>query len=320
MEIIDVALKPPYDTKPLVLVIGKFDGIHKGHQLILQTAREYTVKDELLTVLSFTKNPQKVLENEDYVIEKKITLETDKLSILKKFGVERYYRVVFTKEYAKTTAEEFIFEHLGRINVKRIVVGEDFRFGQGRKAGISELITLCTKRNIAVTVVPLDKEDGADISSTMIRNLIVEGKVERAKMLLGRPYRVTGEVIHGNALGRTLGFPTANLGGIDMYVLPKPGVYLGRVEIFQDEIVKETKNALISAGYRPTVAGDGYLFEAYLMDFTGDLYGKKLAVSFNNYLREEIKFEGIDALVRQMHQDKEEAQKLLTGIPPEKGR
>jgi len=125
------------------------------------------------------------------------------------------------------------------------------------------------------------------------------------------PFTVMGTVVHGNALGRTLGFPTINLGGLDSTVVPKPGVYLGTVKVHHEISAEESWNVLISAGFRPTVEGEGYLIEAHLLDFSGDLYDKTVTVSFHHFLRKEIKFNGLDELIEQMNRDKAEAKKFL---------
>ncbi|WP_251551602.1 bifunctional riboflavin kinase/FAD synthetase [Neobacillus muris] len=310
MEIIEVTKQPPYDTAPLTLVIGKFDGVHLGHQAILQTANEVKGEGESLAVFSFSDHPLWILRK-DAEYQPKLTPGQEKMHILKQFDVSRYYRVQFTEEYAKITAGEFVLEHLSRLNVKRIVVGEGFRFGKGGDGSVEGLIELCSQIDVSVTVVPLMKEHGRKISSTHIRSLIKGGNMEAVQALLGRPYSITGEVVHGEALGRTLGFPTINLGGIESYVEPKTGVYLGAVEIHHEEGANEIWNVLISAGYRPTVNGQGYLVEAYLIDYAGDLYGKTVTVSFLRYMRGEIKFTGLDALIEQMEMDKKEAKALL---------
>lgn len=310
MEIIEVASKPPHDSKPLVLVIGKFDGIHKGHHAILQTARESMGDQDSLAVYSFSDHPLWILK-QDPQYEKKLTPDTEKLEILKRYGVERYYRVNFTKAYAGITAKEFILEHISRLNAKRIVVGEGFHFGKGGDSSTSELKELCAQINVSVTVVPLIKEDDREISSSTIRSLVQDGNMEAAQARLGRPYTVTGNVIHGEALGRELGFPTINLGETDSYVTPKPGIYLGTVEIHDADVDSKYWDVLISAGYRPTVNGKGYLIEAHILDFSGDLYDKTVSVSFLHYMRDEIKFSGLDPLIKQMEADKAEARLMI---------
>ncbi|MDR9854196.1 bifunctional riboflavin kinase/FAD synthetase [Paenibacillus sp. VCA1] len=314
MEVIDISSKPPVDSKPVVLMIGKFDGIHKGHQAILETALRLKGEGESLAVMSFSEHPLWVLK-QDEAFKRKITPDGDKLHILKQYGVERYYRIRFSKEYAEVSAEEFVLEHLSNLNVKRIVVGEGFRFGHGQGGGKKELSELCSRIGAEVTVIPLVTENGAKISSAAIRSDISNGHVEAAAALLNRPYSVTGIVIHGQKLGRKLGFPTINMGGVDDYVFPKPGVYVGTAQIHGEPEGKDRYDVLISAGYRPTVDGEGYLIEAFLLDFSGDLYDRTVTIGFTHYLRGEIKFTGLDALIEQMKQDEANARKLLSASP-----
>jgi riboflavin kinase / FMN adenylyltransferase len=159
---------------------------------------------------------------------------------------------------------------------------------------------------IQATSASFHKEDEGEINSK-IHSLVKEGNMEAVLALLGRPYLISGKVIHGQALGRTLGFPTINLDVTESYVSPKPGVYIGTAEIHHKYGGNEVRYALISAGYRPTVNGKDYLIEAHLIDFNGDLYGKRVSVSFIHYLREEIKFPDLNSLINQMEQDKLDA-------------
>jgi len=163
---------------------------------------------------------------------------------------------------------------------------------------------------IQATSASFHKKNEGKISSK-IHSLVKEGKMEAVLALLGRPYLISGKVIHGQALGRTLGFPTINLDVSGSYVPPKPGVYIGSAEIHHKDGGNEVRNALISAGYRPTVNGKDYLIEAHLIDFNGDLYGKKVTVSFIHYLREEIKFPDLNSLITQMEKDKLDAKNFI---------
>ncbi|OAB39538.1 bifunctional riboflavin kinase/FAD synthetase [Paenibacillus glacialis] len=305
MEYIDVTSTPPNDLTPLVLVIGKFDGVHRGHSKLLNTASEYN--EGIVAVMSFSDHPSWILKG-DREYDKSLTPIHHKMSLLQDHGVERFYNIQFTKEYARISAKEFVLDHLSKLNIKRIVVGEGFHLGKARESDTNDLIKLCAQIGIPVTVIPLLQEEGNNISSTTIRSLIRNGEVVAAKGLLGRPYVVTGHVVHGEALGRTLGFPTINLAGkVDRYVLPKPGVYVGVAEITDSDHGIERHNALISAGYRPTVKGETYLIEAYLLNFSGDLYSRKVSLSFLEYLHEEIKFSNLDKLVEQMKLDERNA-------------
>ncbi|MFC5650930.1 bifunctional riboflavin kinase/FAD synthetase [Paenibacillus solisilvae] len=306
MEYIEVSSKPPKDSTAISLVIGKFDGVHSGHAKLLQKVREYM--DCTLAVMSFSDHPNWILKN-DVDFQKSLTPLDHKMELLKLFGVERYYNIQFTKQFAQISAKEFVMEHLSRLNIKHIVVGEGFHLGKGRESDTNDLINLCQQIEVPVTVIPLVKANDVKISSTTIRTMIRDGQVEVAQALLGRPYSVIGSVIHGKALGRTLGFPTINLSGVlEQYVLPKPGIYLGVADIYNDGSPNMQKNTLISAGYRPTVDGESYSIEAYLLDFSGDLYGETVELMFHRYLRPELQFSGLDQLVEQMKLDKLYAQ------------
>lgn len=316
MEFIDITSKPPVNSTPIVLAIGKFDGVHRGHQQLLRMARENS--DEILTVMCFSDHPHWILKR-DPNYNKSLTPLHHKMSLLESHGVNRFYNIHFTKEFAQISAEEFVLDHLSRLNIKRIVVGEGFHFGKARESDTDGLINLCEQIGIPVTVIPLLKEDNEQICSTTIRSSVKNGEVEAAEKLLGRPYSVTGQVIHGEKLGRTLGFPTINLGGtIDQFVLPKPGIYLGIVEIESDDLENEQWKVLISAGYRPTVDGETYLVEAYLINFSGDLYDKQVSLTFLSFLRDEIKFSNLDLLIEQMKLDELHA-KAFFGISDSTG-
>lgn len=312
MEYFKVESKPRKDHAPLVLVIGKFDGVHRGHLALLDTAQAYMKEKEQLAVMSFSDHPRWILLH-DEAFQKSLTPLEQQLSLLNQHGVDRFYHIQFTKEYASITAELFVNEHLSQLNIKTIVVGEDFHFGKGGAASVEDLKMLCKPYHIEVIAVPLVKVNDDKVSSTTIRSLVVKGEMEDVHQLLGRPYSVRGTVIHGEALGRKLGFPTINLGGESkQYVMPKPGVYLGSVQIFGEGYDHESQYTLISTGYRPTVDdSERYLIEAYILDFSGDLYDRKVELAFLSYLRPELKFDCLDDLVKQMKLDEINARELI---------
>jgi riboflavin kinase / FMN adenylyltransferase len=310
METIDVIGLPPESQKEQILAIGKFDGIHIGHQAIIDAAKRYSGADEL-SVLSFTPHPVFVLaKKREY--QQVLTPLPDKKQLLAQFGVNRLYLVHFTPEYASTTAETFVFEHLNRLNLRRIIVGADFRFGQGGKAGVSELTDLCARMGVPVTMAEQVEENGMKVSSSQIRAHLAAGRVEAAEALLGRAYRISGEVVHGNKLGRTIGFPTANLGNIEEYVLPGYGVYAVAAEVV-DEQTNRGQNwfGVANVGLRPTVNGQDLRVEAHLLGFQGDLYGKSLRISFLRRIRDEQKFAGLPELKEQIRKDCDFARSVL---------
>ncbi|ARI79030.1 riboflavin biosynthesis protein RibF [Halobacillus mangrovi] len=309
METVEVSGRPPKNENKTVLVIGKLDGVHLGHQYLLHEAKKTVRSGEQLAVYSFSDHPKWVLKGEEEY-NYTLTSSQHKREILDRFGVYRYYHVQFTEEYARTSPETFVFEHLSQMNLSRIVVGEDFRFGKGRGSDAEGLAELCRQIDIPVTILPVVKLNGEKISSTTIRTLVQQGHMEAAQAMLSRPFELTGIVEKGEQLGRELGFPTLNLGQIEEYVEVKPAVYLGVVEL--DE-TPEHYYTLISAGYRPTVNGDSYKVEAYLLDYSGDLYNHKVRIKFLRHLRDEVDFNGIEALVEQMKEDERKA-RLILGI------
>ncbi|MYL39473.1 bifunctional riboflavin kinase/FAD synthetase [Halobacillus litoralis] len=308
MELIEVQGRPPENQEPVVLIIGKMDGVHLGHQSLLEEAEKLARPEDKIAVYGFSDHPKWVLRGEESFKYGLSTLE-DKLARLERFGVDRYYHVHFTKEYAKTSPDEFVLEHLNRLNIQHVIVGEDFRFGKGRGSDAEGLAELCREIGAGISIVPGVMLHGAKVSSTDIRTHVSNGRMEAAQAMLGRPYEVTGVVEKGEQLGRTLGYPTLNVGGIDGYIKAKPGVYLGLVKLVQDS--PEYYYTLISAGYRPTVNGDSYKVEAYLLDFSGDLYDRKVTVKFVRHLRDEENFDGVDALVAQMQKDEQKARRIL---------
>ncbi|WP_053220230.1 bifunctional riboflavin kinase/FAD synthetase [Virgibacillus senegalensis] len=311
MEIIQIQDAPPANEEPIILSIGKFDGVHLGHQSILQQAGRLKQSGHSLAVMTFHPHPLWALKRDERY-RKCVTPREEKYRQLERYGVNKVYEIEFTEKYAETTPETFVYEHLSLLNIKGIVVGEGFNFGKGRESDTDLLTELAADIGIPVTIAPLMTIGGPKISSTDIRASIREGKFEKVNTLLGRNYSVNGKVVQGDALGRQLGFPTANLEPDGDYELPGSGVYLGSVEVEgENHTAGECWYALINAGYRPTVNGKDYLIEAYLLDFSGDLYGKSMKVSFIQKMREEENFASLDELVEQMNKDKAEARLKL---------
>ncbi|MCA1012491.1 bifunctional riboflavin kinase/FAD synthetase [Halobacillus halophilus] len=308
MEIFEVTAHPPQNSEPVVLVIGKMDGMHLGHQHLLNEAKKLASSEDKIAVYGFSDHPKWVLKG-DPEYASSLSSYQDKIRLLQGYGVDRYYHVHFTKEYAKTSPEEFVFEHLSQLNISHILVGEGFRFGKGRGSDAQGLTDICKEINVPVKIVPHLKMNGEKISSTRIRSLVQEGKMEAVQSMLGRPLEITGVVEKGEQLGRELGFPTLNLGDIKEYVEVKPAVYLGVVKLHRE--APEHYYTLISAGYRPTVNGDSYKVEAYVLDFSGDVYEQTVSVKFLRHLRDEVDFKGMDALVEEMKQDERYAREIL---------
>ncbi|QQE80848.1 bifunctional riboflavin kinase/FAD synthetase [Alicyclobacillus sp. SO9] len=302
MEIFEISKIPPESTTAMVLAIGKFDGIHIGHKAILQRAKTYQSQADDLAVMSLWPHPAWVLGGQK-AYERSLTPFGEKVRRLEEQGVDKLYSVQFSTEYAKISAQEFVREHLSRLKLKRVVVGEDFHFGAGGKADVADLTRLCEDIGIPVTVVDHVEEHGIKVSSSQIREHITAGRVDAAEALLGRSYCIHGRVVEGDKRGRTIGFPTANLQETDLYVLPGSGVYAVSVALVQEGYNEQNWFGVMNVGVRPTVDGTKFQMEVHLLDFTGDLYGHIIEVSLLGRVRDEQKFESIEALKEQITRD-----------------
>ncbi|MCO6186978.1 bifunctional riboflavin kinase/FAD synthetase [Rhizobium sp. L1K21] len=303
----------PDHLKGGVVAIGNFDGVHRGHQTVLQRALdEAEKKDCPALVLTFEPHPRSVFNPDKPVF--RITPAPLKARLIEALGYHCVVEYPFDRSFSQLSAEAFITSILRDwLHAAHVVTGFDFHFGKGREGGPAYLMEAGKRHGFGVTLVDAFRDENTDvISSSRIRNCLVEGDLSLAAGLLGYRYTVEGEVIHGKKLGRTLGFPTANM------VLPegaelKPGIYAVRLRRADGTL----HDGVASYGHRPTVDDEGAaLLETFVFDFDGDLYGEQVAVSFFGYLREELKFNGLEALVDQMNIDKEEARGLLSGVKP----
>lgn len=309
MQVIRVDTAPVQSSEPLVLAIGKFDGVHVGHQRILRTAAEYR-EEGIVSVMSFWPHPAWVLSHRE-TYRAALTPFEEKCNQLSACGVQRLYSVEFSQEFAAQSADWFVYEFLRPLNPKRIVIGEDFRFGAGGHADVGYLRHLAGSLEIPVTVVAPVVENGLKISSSHIRAHLEHGRVEAAEALLGHPYSISGVVVHGDARGRQIGFPTANLWLPDHYVLPARGVYAVSVERLDGQGPTHTWFGVLNAGTRPTVDGEKFQLEVHILNFEGDLYDQKLRVSFLRRIRDERRFASIDELVKQIHADVDLVRSIL---------
>lgn len=278
--------------------LGKFDGFHRGHRLLLD--RILAQKELHSTVFTF----------DGILKDKQIYLETEKRMLLERLGVEREVIFPFCEETKIMAPEVFIREILvKRMDAKLICVGEDFHFGRGRLGDVSMLSDGAEKYGYELCVFPKMKEAGEVISSTRIRRELADGRIETANGLLGEPYFVSGEVMHGNALGRTIGMPTANLLPEEQKLLPVYGVYVTRVEVDG-----QTYAGVTNVGMKPTVGADRVSVETTLLNFDGNLYGKRITVYFLYFLRPEQKFDSLEELKDQIERDKAEAEKIWVSV------
>lgn len=305
------------------VAIGNFDGVHKGHRaLIEKVVQEAKEKNGVSVVFSFMNHTKSVVKEDE--VPELINTTEEKLYLLEKLGVDIVVLQPFTQKFCNLTGEEFVEEILIKhLDAKELCVGFNFRFGRGKSHGAEELHKICESHNMSFTKVPAvkvsmeDKDDSNNkkvISSTLIRDLIVKGEIEKVNAYLGEPYIIIGEVIHGRKLGRVLGFPTANLEMKDKAYLPY-GIYGGYAEIIEEEkennkdgnnngnLYSKRYNVVINIGKNPTLKPGERTIEVHILDFDKDIYGKKLYISVIKYLREEVKFGSMDELKNQIAKD-----------------
>ncbi|MFM9137801.1 MAG: bifunctional riboflavin kinase/FAD synthetase [Actinomycetota bacterium] len=292
------------NDRPSVITIGAYDGVHRGHQAVIAQVRE--LADSMgcqSVVVTFDRHPASVVRPESAPML--LTDTEQKLELLAETGVDAVCVVKFDEHKARMSAEDFAQKvFVEDLQPKAIVVGEDFHFGYKRQGNVETLRALGAKLGFRVEPVKLiPRPDGVDepVSSTAIRRALAGGQVEIAARLLGHPFEIRGEVGRGDQRGRTLGFPTANISVPTTMCLPADGVYAGR---FIDAESREHRCA-VNLGRRPTFVerSDHSLLEAHVLDFSGDLYGQRVRVSFEKFLRRERKFDGLESLRAQLAED-----------------
>ena len=283
--------------EPTVISFGKFDGLHRGHELLVQWMKQLKKEKDLKSVaFTFDIPPKTHLLSLE---QKSLTTKKEKLYIFAQSGVDYLVECPFVDEVRQMQAEEFIAWIVKSLHVKQIVVGTDFRYGYQRKGDYLLLQRLEKKYGYQTVVVDKLKEDGKDVSSTYIRNLLCEGNLQKANRLLGYPFFMRGEVVHGQALGRTIGIPTLNMIPSEDKMLPPNGVYITRVKMDEKNYCGVT-----NIGCRPTVSDTKQIsVETYVIDFSEQIYGKTVSVEFLSFLREERKFEHLSELKSQMEKD-----------------
>jgi len=308
----------PQDCRPpeagSAVTIGAYDGVHLGHRFVIAQLKRQAADLGLATVVvTFDRHPAMVVRPGS--APRLLTDLDQKLELLADCGVDRTLVIPFDEGRSNESAEDFVRSVLiGALRARLVVVGEDFHFGHGRKGNVALLTELGVANGFVVSGVELSAlGDGGPVSSTRIRQQLAEGDVAGAATLLGRPHQVRGEVVMGERRGaRLLGFPTANVAVPAEIALPADGIYAGRYARPDGALF----DAAISIGPPPTFPSpDGHLpgalVEAYLLDFDGDLYGEAARVSFVTRLRAQQRFEAVDDLVAQMHDDVAEARRLL---------
>ncbi len=290
--------------------IGNFDGVHLGHQAVIDLTRS-VANGAPLGILTFEPHPREYFAPDAPPF--RLMNAASKASRLEKLGVERLYQVPFNEALAALTPEEFaqtiIKDHLG---LTHVVVGEDFCFGQGRAGTAEDLKAFGETMGFGVTIAPMLATATGDVSSTAIRQSLADGSPRVAAEMLGHWHRIDGPVISGEQRGRDLGYPTANM-SIDGLHPPKFGVYAVKVDVLEGPH-KGTYDGAASIGIRPMFEGDVPNCETYLFDFSGDLYGARLSIALVDYLRGEETFDGLDALIAQIDADCVRAREILSDV------
>ena len=292
-----------------VVTIGVFDGVHRGHQLLISKLIDYAqYTNKIPVVLTFDPHPQMVLRG--FKSGYSLTLPARKAQLLGDLGVELIVTHPFNDEIRQIRASDFVSRLIEHLRMSSLWVGANFAMGYQREGNVEFLKKEANRRGFELRVVDLMDAGGENVSSTRIRSLLANGEVKEASRLLGRPHSIVGRVVKGAERGRTIGIPTANLMMPLEQALPTQGVYAGQVVV-----EGQSYQSVINIGTRPTFEGRGEVtVETHLLDFSGDLYDKEIAQSFMIRLRGEKKFDGVDALVGQIHADIEQARDALPEI------
>ncbi len=290
--------------KPTVLTIGTFDGVHIGHKKIIERLTKNAEKHDLESViLTFFPHPRMVLQKDSDI--KLLNTIEEKIELLEQSGLNSLIIHPFDKTFSELSAEEFVKQILiEKLNLKKIVIGYDHRFGKNRTAGIDELIVFGEKYGFEVEQISAQEIDEIAVSSTKIRKALDNGEIALTNSYLGYNYFFQATVVEGKKLGRTIGFPTANLKVSENYkLIPKTGVYI--VEILLDN---QKFKGMMNIGFNPTVNGNHQTIEVNILDFNQDIYGKNVQVSFLEKIRDEQKFASVDEFKNQLEKDRETTQ------------
>jgi riboflavin kinase/FMN adenylyltransferase len=293
-----------------VITIGTFDGVHSGHQKIIeQIKKEAAAVNGESVIITFHPHPRTVVATQPGILL--LTTLEEKLALLKKSGVDHTVIVPFDEHFASQTAEEYVSAFLlKKFKPNTIVIGYDHKFGQGRKGDYHLLEAEGKKFGFTVKEIPEHILEHVTISSTRIRNALLHHDMQTANEFLGYDYFFEGMVVHGNRLGRELGYPTANIevAGTEK-IIPSNGIYAVQVQI--ENNTDKLFNGMMSIGIRPTVGGTPRTIEVNIFDFNEDLYGKTLRIFVKTFLREELKFDGLESLKAAIANDEINARKIL---------
>ena len=290
-----------HDKTPLALSLGMFDGVHLGHLSIINTLNKIAKKEHLESaILSFWPHPRKFLNPDDDV--KMLNTLEEKLELLEKSGIQNIFLKTFDEEFRNLTGTEFCEQVLiQKLNVKHIIIGHDHTFGKNKSGNFELLKSLSDELGFKVNQLEAVQKNDLNVSSTKIRIALSEGKITDANEMLGYNYPLTGKVIHGKKLGRTIGYPTANIEVPINKLLPKSGAYV--VEVYIDN---QFYKGMLSVGTNPTIDDKSKSLhtEVYILDFDQDIYDRQITIKFRDFLHDEIKFEGLEKLIEKLDEDK----------------
>jgi len=288
------------DAMGLTMSLGMFDGVHKGHQEIIKKLKKHSETHQLESaLLTFWPHPRKVLQPE---VEIKLlnTLE-EKLQLLERFGIQKIFLQEFNDNFRNLSGEDFVKQILlDKLHMKHIVIGYDHHFGKNKSGNFELLEKMASENNFVVEETKAVLVNELAVSSTKIRNALSEGDIITANEFLGYHYPVSGTVVGGKKIGRTIGYPTANIDVDPIKLLPKKGAYIVDVELNG-----QMHKGMLSIGTNPTVNGTKKTTEVYILDFDQDIYGENITVYFRDYLHDEIKFESLEKLIERLDEDKQ---------------
>lgn len=294
---------------PLFLAIGVFDGVHLGHQAVISTSAEHArAANGTPVVVTFDPHPEKILRPDK--APHLLTATSHKIALIRGLGVRHLLIIPFDKHFAAMEPEDFAQQLIQHSKpLREICVGHEWSFGKNRRGNLQLLTKLGTEFDFNVVGITPVSVNGEIVSSTRIRRAIEQGELQEAATMLGREYTILGTVVHGDDLGKKIGFPTANLSAHSEQ-FPPNGVYFSEAKL--DGVIYP---GVVNLGYRPTMSSgrSDRILEVYLFDFNRDIYGKDLELRFVRYLRPEKKFENVDALVRQIERDVQQARELVAG-------
>lgn len=300
-----------YEIENAVVTTGTFDGVHIGHQKILSRIRDVADQTNGQTVLiTYWPHPRLVLKPWDNTL---LLLSTfpEKANLLEAHGIDHLVKIPFTRDFASMTPEEYIQIVLHeRIKTRKMIIGYDHRFGKDRSGGLDELKAFAPKYNYEVEEISRQDIDEIGISSTKIRRALETGDISTANKYLGRSYNVTGRVIHGNKLGRSIGYPTANIEVKENYkLIPTDGVYAVKVCNKYQKF-----DGMLNIGNKPTVGGENRTIEVNIFDFNQDIYNTEISIEFIDRVRDEMKFDSVDDLKHQLEEDEKVVRNRLSKL------